>query len=44
MDDPIDDMRQPQCPKCGTVLRDAARGYWCPSCELVYMPDVDMPR
>lgn len=35
MDDLIDDRRQPHCPKCGGVLRVAARGYWCPGCELV---------
>ncbi|WP_404474180.1 hypothetical protein [Microbacterium aerolatum] len=27
---------QPTCPECGTVLRDAARGYVCVTCNAAY--------
>ncbi|TQK18507.1 hypothetical protein FBY40_0994 [Microbacterium sp. SLBN-154] len=38
--DGFDALAQPACPECGTVLRDIRRGYRCPTCELVFLPDL----
>lgn len=35
--DPFDGHKQPHCPECGTVLRDAGRGYVCNSCNLAFV-------
>lgn len=43
MTDPIDDMAQPTCPNCGTLLHDAGNGFWCRGCRLVYLSNVDAP-
>lgn len=43
MNDDIDDLRQPQCPECGTVLYDVRGGYECRGCQLRFFPTVDDP-
>lgn len=43
MDD-LDAASQPQCPNCGTVLRDARRGYVCVECNLAFVANVDPPK
>jgi tRNA(Ile2) C34 agmatinyltransferase TiaS len=42
--DPVDDVVQPKCPNCGTVLHDAGHGLWCRGCRLVYLPNVNPPE
>jgi len=37
-------MTQPQCPECGTVLRNVPNGYVCRSCGLAFLPNVDPPK
>ncbi|WJL94624.1 zf-TFIIB domain-containing protein [Microbacterium sp. ET2] len=36
----LDALAQPACPECGTALRDIRRGYRCPACALVFLPDL----
>lgn len=38
--DGLDALAQPACPECGTTLRDIPRGYRCPACALVFLPDL----
>ncbi|MEI3865568.1 hypothetical protein V6S02_00590 [Microbacterium sp. CCNWLW134] len=38
--DGLDALAQPACPECGTALRDIRRGYRCPACGLVFLPDL----
>ena len=38
--DGLDALAQPACPECGTALRDIRRGYRCPACALVFLPDL----
>lgn len=35
----IDDLEQPRCKQCGTVLRDDPRGFECVPCGIVYLRD-----
>lgn len=35
--DPFDDLQQPRCPECGTVLMTASRGFVCRACNLAFV-------
>lgn len=35
--DPFDELVEPKCPTCGTVLTSLRKGYHCRSCGLVYV-------
>jgi tRNA(Ile2) C34 agmatinyltransferase TiaS len=41
--DPVEDMREPTCPDCGTVLWPAGHGYQCRGCRLAFRATVDPP-
>lgn len=35
----IDDLEQPRCPTCHTVMRDDPRGFECVTCGTVHLRD-----
>lgn len=39
--DELDDIAQPRCPECGTVLRDIVAGFECATCGLVFVGSAD---
>ncbi|MFF2631944.1 hypothetical protein ACFVR6_03585 [Microbacterium sp. NPDC058021] len=41
--DEFDDVAQPRCPECGTVLRHAPKGFVCATCGLAFLPTMPSP-